>query len=359
MSAGLRGKSWRWPFWVLGFLTLACASWLGKLAVSRDRIKSPHGRHLEAKLDCLACHDGIFEATTLAERHLPTEKDCLECHREEKEKGNCGFCHQNPAEPAGYAARERHLTFSHQEHLELEAINEDCARCHTSLPEPGKPVAAPRMESCLDCHQHKERYAAGGCEQCHLDLGRYPIRPVSDFSHRADYLRAHKDDGRARSSGCASCHEQAFCGECHAGTVAARVELLQPERVDRAFIHRGDYQGRHQVEARADSALCQRCHATRFCESCHTARGLSPAGAEPFNPHPQGFGDPASAEFHGPPARRDIARCAACHDQGASSSCVDCHRVGGVGGNPHPDSWLLRHDREEISRNAMCLVCHP
>ena len=51
--------------------------------------------------------------------------------------------------------------------------------------------------------------------------------------------------------------------------------------------------------------------------------------------------------------------CAGCHDQGASSTCVQCHRVGGVGGNPHPVSWLARHRRAELSTNPMCLACHP
>jgi hypothetical protein len=57
-------------------------------------------------------------------------------------------------------------------------------------------------------------------------------------------------------------------------------------------------------------------------------------------------------------ARRDISSCAACHDQGPSSNCITCHRVGGTGGNPHPIGWMQHHDQQEIHRNTMCLYCH-
>jgi hypothetical protein len=41
-----------------------------------------------------------------------------------------------------------------------------------------------------------------------------------------------------------------------------------------------------------------------------------------------------------------------------ASNCVQCHRVGGVGGNPHPMGWTARHGTEEIDRSTMCLFCH-
>ena len=40
------------------------------------------------------------------------------------------------------------------------------------------------------------------------------------------------------------------------------------------------------------------------------------------------------------------------------SICIDCHKVGGVGGDPHPAGWTNRHPRDEINRNPMCLTCH-
>jgi hypothetical protein len=123
-------------------------------------------------------------------------------------------------------------------------------------------------------------------------------------------------------------------------------------------MHRGDFLGRHSVEVAADPASCRRCHGQSFCDSCHQAEGLTAQAKNPRDPHPAGWSIPGSRDFHGPAARRDIASCAACHDQGARSNCVDCHRVGGIGGNPHPPGFTQRHDRAEIRRTGMCLYCH-
>ena len=339
--------------------TVACSTLLsGLIGKSQDRIKVPHARHQEADLDCSTCHEGIFEAQDLTEAHLPKEAVCLECHGDIKEEGRCGVCHSQPDAPATYPRRTAaELIFSHANHLE-RVPDANCRVCHKELSNDGRPAPRPSMETCASCHE--EHLASGECALCHEDLSRYPLRPVSLFSHKGDFLRAHARDGRSKGSSCALCHEQTFCADCHASTVAARVEMLKPERVDRAFIHRGDYESRHSVEAKAEPALCQRCHGEQFCESCHVARGIGP-GQDPAllrNPHPPGFADPASPSNHGHAARKDIVRCAACHDQGAASNCVECHRVGGVGGDPHPASFKARHGHEEINRNGMCLVCH-
>jgi hypothetical protein len=238
-------------------------------------------------------------------------------------------------------------------------VDEDCKVCHKVLPEPGYVGSvAPPMDACLSCHEHKEHFADGNCAQCHEDLTRFPLKPLTAFSHKGDFLKNHRHEARTGAATCAQCHEQQFCSDCHSSTVSARAELKYAERVDRAFIHRGDFLGRHSTEARAEGPMCQRCHGVSFCQECHTSRGLTPEGTNAMNPHPPGFSRRESADFHGAAARRDIASCAACHDQGARSNCVDCHRVGGVGGNPHPPSWTLRHGRQEIRRNAMCNACH-
>jgi hypothetical protein len=217
---------------------------------------------------------------------------------------------------------------------------------------------APKMASCLQCHEHAARFDEGRCAECHVDLARYPLEPLSTFSHQGDWIRQHGASARADTEACARCHEQTFCADCHAKTVAVKVEIKFPEQVLARFIHRNDFIGRHQVEARAEPATCRRCHGSSFCEGCHQAQNLTPFGTSPRNPHPPGWTFPGSASFHGTEARRDIASCAACHDQGARSICVDCHRVGGVGGDPHPPGWGQTHGRGEIGRNGMCLVCH-
>jgi hypothetical protein len=193
---------------------------------------------------------------------------------------------------------------------------------------------------------------------CHADLTRYELRPVTAFKHGPGFLRSHGADARAAGESCATCHEQSFCSDCHAKTAPAKPDLLMPERVLAEFIHRGDFISRHAMEARADPALCLRCHGTSGCDSCHEAQRLSTSAANPLNPHPASWRVATGARLHADAARQNIASCAGCHDQGAASICVDCHRVGGMGGNPHPKGWSSRHPKSEISSNGMCLSCH-
>jgi hypothetical protein len=340
-------------------LTLACATLATRLGPElTDRLKIPHGKHGEAGVACDACHEKVASSPSLAVSLIPAMDKCGECHEVGDDK-TCGMCHTHPDSPEARARPNRHLNFPHDKHLANAEIKGECARCHTALPEPAKPVdvVGPSMAVCTACHNHEADYDEGRCSKCHQDLGRFQLRPVADFSHRGDFLKEHPLAARSTVA-CAQCHDQTFCTDCHAKTVAARAEVKFPERIGRLFIHRNDFVSRHTVEARADQARCQRCHGVSYCQSCHASQGLSSQGDTTRNPHPPGFGA-AGPTSHGPAARRDIVSCAACHDQGAASICVDCHKVGGVGGNPHPTGWTTRHNADELKRNSMCLACHP
>lgn len=352
-----RASGHRFLLGALGGVLAACAGVMPFVVNTRDQIRVPHERHVKADVDCVSCHETIFDSESVEDLDLPKEKKCTGCHKEEKDK--CGFCHTQPDKPQTYAARERNVKMSHAKHLALEKVNEDCKVCHTKLPEPFAVAGiAPPMTTCNACHEHDTQFAKGDCKACHKDLARYPIQPVLAFSHQGNFVKNHRLEGRSGET-CAQCHEQTFCGECHAKTVGRPIEHLLAERTDRNFIHRADYESRHSIEARADSSTCQRCHGQSFCQDCHTRRGLTPVADVTINPHPPGFESAVGTpEFHGKAARRDAASCAACHDQGAASNCVECHKVGGIGGTPHPASWVGRHGREEIARNAMCRYCH-
>lgn len=347
------GSAPRWLVMISALMLAACASFLGVFVSQHDTIRAPHERHQKADVECATCHETIFDSATLQTRDMPKEKVCLSCHKEEKEKGQCAFCHSNPEHPLAVPTRVRDLKMNHMTHLEL--VKEDCGVCHKSLPEPFRTEGmAPKMAACLGCHEHQAQYDSGRCEVCHQDLTKFQLKPVSDFTHQGDFLKSHRLEARAAGASCANCHDDTFCAECHAKTPALRVDVLRTERVDRAFIHRNDFLGRHAIEASANESTCQTCHGINFCTSCHAKSALTPSGTG-LDPHPAGFGQ---GNAHGPAARRDIVSCAACHDQGATSTCVTCHRVGGAGGNPHPPSFMVRHSQEEIGRNAMCQVCH-
>ncbi len=337
----------------------SCASWLWGTAAKPyggDQLKIPHEVHRAAKVECVSCHEAVFESKQLGDPVMPKEKLCLQCHAERK--SDCGMCHTAAkARARGGPAAPQLLRMSHEAHI--ERTKEDCTVCHKELPNPLRSASArPTMDSCLACHEHKQEYDEGRCARCHVDLARFGPKPLGSFTHAGNFVREHMRPARSAPETCATCHDQTFCTDCHASTVGLKVETKLPERVDRDFIHRNDFISRHAIEQRADPASCARCHGTTFCETCHTAQNLTPRGTNPRSPHPAGYTLPGSSQFHGTDARRDIASCASCHDRGAQSSCVACHKVGGVGGNPHPVGYDAQHPRSEISRNGMCAACH-
>jgi hypothetical protein len=345
----------RWT--VLLLLAGGCATfWLGApLFSGGDQIKAPHAKHSAAQVECLTCHEAAYDSKQLGERVNPVEKTCLQCHGDRK--NDCAMCHTKVKERQSGETREPTLKMSHAAHI--ERTKEDCKVCHTKLPEPVRTrEMVPAMEKCLGCHEHEKDFQAGNCARCHFDLARYGLKPVSRFTHAGNFVREHMRPARSAPQTCATCHDQQFCTDCHAETVGLRVEVKNPDRVDRDFIHRNDFVSRHAIEQHADPASCRRCHGQSFCDDCHRAQSLTPQAGSPRNPHPLGWALPGSAQFHGTEARRDIASCAACHDQGAASNCVQCHKSGGIGGNPHPDGWSARHGRDEITRNNMCRICH-
>ncbi len=344
-------------------LTAACATLATRLRPDlADYIKVPHSKHVEAGVSCDTCHEKILTATALGSSLYPTMETCGQCHDVGDDK-TCGMCHALPDSPEGRTRADRHLNFPHQKHLANPDIKGDCGRCHTELPDPSRPpptqspVVGPAMAVCTGCHNHSQDFDEGRCSKCHQDLTRFALKPLTEFSHQGDWLKQHSLSARTTVV-CAQCHEQTFCADCHGKTEAARAEIKFPERVDRLFVHRGDFISRHTIEAKADDARCLRCHGVTFCQSCHANQGLTPQGSSTVNPHPPGWAFPGPAS-HAVDARHDIVRCAACHDQGAASICTKCHQVGGVGGNPHPNSWLGHHRHDEINHNSMCLACHP
>jgi hypothetical protein len=316
----------------------------------------PHSPHIEGEVDCKACHGDIVVATKLLPtfRHavLPTKNSdaCNGCHDDADFKDKVKL-----ALPP--RTREFSVRMNHAAHLAQKGVT--CLTCHKSAPEAGSAVPVKlEMGTCTACHKHQGDYAQGKCTPCHVDLKRYP-KPVAAFQHAGDFLKTHGQLAKPTAESCAACHEQTFCADCHsASTVAARPSVIFPEEVQRNLIHRGDFVSRHQAEAGADPASCRRCHGSKFCDSCHTAQNFTQGSAlQPRNPHPAGWGQKASGDFHGFAARKNIVLCAGCHDNGADALCVACHRVGGVAGvSPHPKAWNKKQG--DISKNPMCGVCH-
>jgi predicted CXXCH cytochrome family protein len=315
----------------------------------------PHGTHVDADVACVQCHGGIPKATKLEAgvRHVRIPDAPAK-------KAECKDCHDTDPKPKlPTRSREFRVRFSHADHLKRV---QDCKTCHRQLTEPGDAVAkTPPMEVCTGCHNHQRDFAQARCMPCHVDLRGY--KPETAFRHEGNWIAAHGSLARPSAETCVQCHDQTYCVSCHSSaTAAARLENIFPERVDRAFIHRGDYVSRHMIEAAANPASCRRCHGTGFCESCHALQNVAPSATfaiAPRDPHPAGWVGPDGG-LHKRAARRDISSCAACHDDpGATQTCLFCHKATVPNPiNPHPPSFLSKHDHGDIAKNAMCRRCH-
>ncbi len=326
----------------------------------------PHSTHVDADVACTHCHpmkDARKLETGVRHVKIPPspskQKDCQDCHD------------TDPAPKLPARARPFRLDFDHAAHL--PRVNGDCKRCHAAPPEAGATeVKPPSMAVCTACHNHNQDFAEARCTPCHRDLKGYAT-PQTAFVHQGDWLRMHGQLAHPSAESCAACHDQTYCSECHSPqTAAGRPSIVFPERVDRTFIHRGDYVSRHMIEAGANPASCRRCHGPAFCQSCHEEQGLSKF-VEGFR-HPPSHDQPnwaappsaGAMPAHGNAGRRDISSCAGCHDQGAAATCVGCHRVGGIASQndpanrngPHPSSFVSKHRGEDKSKNSICAACH-
>jgi hypothetical protein len=323
-----------------------------------------HKKHA-SEADCSDCHGDVAKSNgpTLG-KFIPTgHKACADCHEDEvADKAQCKMCHIGDDKKIRLARIDRKLKFSHAAHA--KRVKKGCKTCHAkayTATQPGISLLPDDMNGCTDAC-HKKDVADLKCEMCHRDLQRQGLKPATTWSHAGNFIKRHgalaKDAAR-----CATCHDQTFCGECHARTAAMPLSIRFPEKVTSDFIHRGDWLSRHSASARAEPATCRNCHGSQQCVACHALQGLSPAAAKTGitgirQVHSPDFMQPGSAGFHGRLARRDINRCASCHDQGAASNCISCHKVGALGGNPHPVGFKWRNKTSECRTNPMCATCH-
>lgn len=337
---------------VLALLGAACARGL--------LTHFPHRTHLAALqcggpgqpqcLSCVSCHQASPGAHQ--EWSPPTAQRCSGCHEDEHTIFRHSVRPALAALPAG-----KKIVFAHEQHLGLAELKGQCVKCHGGAVgvEGGAPLFPP-METCLGCHRHREQFEANQCTGCHRQNDLRALEPSSFFAHDTGWLKRHGPVARAQPQGCATCHAQASCDSCHDSTRPLGPATRNPEALERSFVHRFDFLSRHPLEARSQPGQCATCHAKTECDACHATRGVSAAGAGGQSPHPFGWasGLGAASNSHGLAARRDIGACASCHDQGPATNCVRCHKVGAMGGSPHPLGWRST----EPPTAPQCLVCH-
>jgi hypothetical protein len=344
-----------------GCTVLMKSGWLPPQPIPYETHHYSHALHLGPKVeaDCDFCHRGVRESTDDQGSHTPPMKTCLRCHQDWFKAEECSKCHIVPKAEIPPVVTSLH--FSHKQHMALHGMDKGCDYCHTTNRQSTRisDRNIPVMQVCLNCHYHEKQYQDLQCLACHKDLYSIGLKPMSRFSHEGDFLKDHQHYAWSQTALCSQCHSQDDCMECHANqSDELEANMKVHGRVDRQLIHSADYLSRHFVEARNDPALCITCHRPSFCEQCHKQRGVADnplVDQSATSQHPQGFSDPASPNFHGLVARREIANCAACHDQGRDSNCVECHAVFTDAYNPHPRGWTSNKDP---MRDQPCIYCH-
>jgi len=289
-----------------------------------------HRRHLDAEamegrigfhVTCTDCH-----ARGDAGLARPDHATCTRCHAAEVAladapgMADCRACH----EPATQLRVRRRLIradlhFDHARHRadrRGQAIR--CEACHvqTANADAVRDHAAPRVESCVSCHDDPERTPVAMrmriCETCHKERNETltSIAPRNHLplterplDHTIAFRRDHAEAAERDATRCAACHTQMSgnptqaCDECHQTMLPADHRITWRE-LD------------HGTEAAADRERCARCHVAEFCSSCHRQR-----------PRSHGFAGSFWTD-HGRSARIDVRPCVTCHGE---SFCVQCH----------------------------------
>ena len=349
---------------VVVLVIAACATTLKYQGVNLAQyLNFSHKLHA-GEAACGDCHAGVEESEDATKGKFIGQGEhggCADCH-EVDEDDACGQCHKGSTQEVRLNRVDRHLKFSHALHDE-DVIEGGCSFCHASatLSEHPGTEMIPGHDLCKTCHE--QQFTKLQCDTCHRDLHRQSDKPSTMFSHQGNFIKRHgklaQDAGR-----CAACHDQTYCADCHARTAAVPLSVSFPDNIEAGYIHRGDFIARHASLAASDPSTCYRCHGAQYCKSCHQLSGLAPSAPSATQPtatkrvHGPDIMQPGSPGFHGLLARRDISKCASCHDQGAASNCVQCHRVGALGGNPHPSNFSWSNKASECRNNGMCAACH-
>lgn len=321
----------------------ACASLLG---IRPPKTPFEHRAHALEGIRCTDCHTTVAIATSSSAVRLPTNGSCRDCHRVPHDQRPCRGCHGNPETDHRVTMARNFLRFDHREHVPV--LRGSCVRCHSSIEESDEQLM-PKMGVCLSCHQHDDQFEVRACEKCHVDLPDERVKPSSHAVHGTDFTRNHGAIASASQDLCETCHLEKDCASCHGISTPALPWRLGVGTDVRTRLHRAGFAARHSTEANLDPGACMSCHRPVTCQTCHEDRGLTVGRS----PHPPGWVG-VTSNRHGIEARRDPVSCASCHSGAGEMLCVDCHKVGGVGGNPHPPGYTSTKQRRDVP----CRLCH-
>jgi hypothetical protein len=327
-------------------LSIIVSATISNYTLGQSGVMFSHANHVtERSIDCQTCHD-MAASTSSSQKDIPGHDVCSSCHSIENAPDDCRLCHSNADNPTGVTWPKQELKFSHKAHLGDDLSNGICLACHTNVAETKGPLTTanfPTMQNCFRCHNDDK--ASAECSTCHS-------RPkeMRALIHPADYKHVHKFDANAKErKACLPCHEaETFCSNCHADDNLT------------GFTHDLNYRFNHALDARGKEFQCESCHDIEtFCEPCHTQEGSFPLDHTSLNWSPR-----TNPSTHANAARKDISRCATCHDV-PQPLCAQpgCHRdIDGIlGTNPSihaSDITDLGHGPWHNDPGFQCFTCH-
>jgi len=152
---------------------LRCHVDLRTVSPSGD-LNIPHRAHVTVlKLPCVQCHNYLVHDANAEGKHTPRMAECMTCHDGKKAKNNCSACHTEKALPENHQSPDWIIVHPDKQQ------ETDCAKCH--------------------------KWTEKWCVQCHETRPR---------SHTATWRSDHGAVVKKRRN-CESCHDAAFCIECH------------------------------------------------------------------------------------------------------------------------------------------------
>lgn len=346
---------------------------------SNDKlIKFSHQLHADL-VSCADCHASVSSASTLAAIKFPDHASCEGCH---DVNDDCGTCHiDDKYEPL--MKKKSELIFDHSFHISNSTM--ECTDCHQGLNKVDYSFQSaalnPPMEQCYSCHNDLS-VASNACESCHISTAN-----LLPQDHKAvSFMRAHKFSAVAVDANCMMCHDNQSCSDCHVSTTGI-TESNMPDNFYKPYmpsnfvdgvrqqaltrVHDLNYRFTHGIDAKGKTSDCQSCHQVEtFCASCHFSEGsgdFALGGIVPashLKPTFRTIGVGTGGGDHAVLARRDIERCASCHDvNGADPTCITCHldSDGIKGTNPKTHArGFMRNERGDWhdSMGSVCYNCH-
>lgn len=365
---------------LLTFTAFSVESGDSQCKTNKDRIKFSHSFHNEL-VECAGCHSSVKGSKSLSVSLLPKKEDCASCH-DVDDSDNCVTCHyEDVYEPL--VPKKSKLIFDHNFHL--TKYQSECSECHKGLDEVDYSIESslvnPPMENCFQCHSER-KVATNTCEACHTSTT--DLIPVD---HRVkNFVKLHKFAAERRNANCVMCHDNNTCESCHSATNRmvennSEVNFFRPYESGVALIdgakhqklnkiHDLNYRYTHGIDSKGKTSECQTCHQVEtFCVECHSSTGgdFAMGGIMPSTHKKPGFftiGVGSGGGEHAKLAKRDIERCASCHDvNGNDPNCITCHmdNDGIKGTNPktHVRNYMSNIKGDwHFDDGAVCFNCH-